>query len=197
MALLSRRLPGAAQAAALLLLAGGLAAATAAAQPLATSEYAVKAAFLYNFARFVEWPATAFRGPRDPMTFCVLGEDPFGGELDQMISGKTVMGRQIVVRRVAQLAGLEECRILFVSSSERPRLAQVLAAVGDRAVLTVGEEESFVRAGGIIGFVIRQNRVRFQVDRGAAARAGLAISSQLLELAEAVTGGERRGRRPE
>jgi hypothetical protein len=174
----------------LLLLPGRLVA--AADRPLVTSEYAVKAAFLYNFAKFVEWPAAAFRGPRDPMTLCVLGEDPFGGELDQTVDGKTALGRPIVVRRFAQPAGLEECRILFVSSSEGPRFARVLAAVGGRAMLTVGEEEAFARAGGIISFVVRQNRVRFQIDRAAAARAGLILSSRLLEVAEAVTEGERR-----
>lgn len=176
--------------AALLLMAGGPVA-VAQGPPLVTSEYAVKAAFLYNFAKFVEWPAASFRGSRDPMTLCVLGEDPFGGELDQTVDGKTVMGRPIVVRRFAKPAGLEECRILFVSSSEGPQLDRVLATVGGRAVLTVGEEETFARAGGIISFVVRQNRVRFQIDRAAAARAGLSISSRLLEVAEAVTG-ERR-----
>lgn len=176
--------------AALLLLAGGRSA--GAQRPLVTSEYAVKAAFLYNFAKFVEWPATAFRGPRDPMTLCILGEDPFGGELDQTVDGKTALGRPIVVRRFARPAGLEECRILFVSASEGPRFEQVLAAVGGRAVLTVGEEEVFGRAGGIISFVVRQDRVRFQIDRAAAARAGLNISSRLLEVAEAVTEGGRR-----
>lgn len=174
-----------------LLLAAGTATPAGADGPQAT-EYAVKAAFLYNFAKFVEWPADAFRGPREPMTLCVLGEDPLAGEIEQTVGGKTAMGRQIVVRRFTQLAGLEECRILFVSSSEETRFSQVLAAVGNRAVLTVGEEEGFARAGGIISFVVRQNRVRFQIDRAAAARARLNISSRLLELAETVTDGNRR-----
>lgn len=189
MALLKRTL--AVAAVVILSLAAGSAGADG---PLAT-EYAVKAAFLYNFAKFVEWPADAFRGPRDPMTLCVLGENPLAGEIEQTVGGKTAMGRQIVVRRFTKLAGLDECRILFVSSSEETRFAQVLAAVGGRAVLTVGEEEGFARAGGIITFVVRQNRVRFQIDRGAAARAGLNISSRLLELAEAVTGGGGQGQR--
>lgn len=177
----------------MLLLAGGRPAASD--RTLVTSEYAVKAAFLYNFAKFVEWPADAFRSPREPMVLCLLGEDPFGPELDQTVGGKTVLGRQLVVRRLAKLAGLEECRILFVSSSEGRRLDQVFAAVGGRAVLTVGEEETFGRAGGIISFVVRQSRVRFQIDLAAADRAGLSISSQLLELAEVVTGNARRERR--
>ncbi len=177
----------------LLLLTGGRPA--TAQRPLVTSEYAVKAAFLYNFAKFVEWPADAFRSPREPMVLCLLGEEPFGRELDRTVEGKTVSGRQLIVRRLAKPAGLEECRILFVSASEGPRLDQVLAAVGDRAVLTVGEDEAFARAGGIISFVVRQSRVRFQIDRAAAARSGLSISSQLLELAEAVTGDQRRERK--
>lgn len=177
------------------LLLAAAAAGTARAEGPPAPEYAVKAAFLYNFAKFVEWPADAFRGPRDPMTLCVLGEDPLAGEIEQTVGGKTAMGRQIAVRRLAKLAGLDECRILFVSASEEPRLDQVLAAVAGRAVLTVGEEEGFLRAGGIISFVVRQNRVRFQIDRAAAARAGLTISSRLLELAETVTGGGGEGQR--
>lgn len=174
MAFLGRRL------AALLLLLPGL----AAAQAPGTSEHAVKAAFLFNFAKFVEWPEGAFRGPDEPMTFCVLGEGPLGGELERAVAGKTVVGRPAAVRRLSQLAGLGECRILFVGSSERTRFDQILAAVGNRAVLTVGEEDGFNRAGGIISFVVRQSRVRFRIEREPALRAGLRLSSRLLELAE-------------
>ena len=169
--------------AAFLLLLAGLAR-DAAAQPAGTSEHAVKAAFLYNFAKFVEWPEGAFRSPGEPMTFCVLGEGPFGDELERAVAGKTVAGRPVAVLRMSQLAGLGECRILFVGASERPRFDQILAAVGERAVLTVGEDDAFVRAGGIIGFVVRQSRVRFRIERDPAIRAGLRLSSRLLELAE-------------
>jgi hypothetical protein len=155
-----------------------------AAQATGTSEHAVKAAFLYNFAKFVEWPEGAFRSPVEPLTFCVLGEGPLGGELERTVVGKTVAGRPVAVRRLSQLAGFDECRILFVGSSERPRFDQILAAVGERAVLTVGEEEAFTRAGGIISFVVRQNRVRFRIERDPAVSAGLKLSSRLLELAE-------------
>lgn len=155
-----------------------------AAQGTGTSEYAVKAAFLFNFAKFVEWPEGAFRGPDEPLTFCVLGEGPLGAELERAVAGKTVGGRQAAVRRLAQLAGLGECRILFVGSSERTRFDQILAAVGDRAILTVGEEEGFNRAGGIISFVVRQSRVRFRIEHETAVRSGLKLSSRLLELAE-------------
>lgn len=173
MALLSRRL-----AVFLLLCFPGMLAAQG------TSEHAVKAAFLYNFAKFVEWPEGTFRTPQEPLTFCVLGEGSLGGELERTVAGKTVMGRPVAVRRLSQLADLDQCRILFVGSSERARFDQILAAVGDRAVLTVGEEEGFNRAGGIISFVVRQSRVRFLIDRETAGRAGLKLSSRLLELAE-------------
>ena len=155
-----------------------------ASQGAGTSEHAVKAAFLYNFAKFVEWPDGTFRSPQEPLTFCVLGETFLGGELERTVAGKTVGGRPVAVRRLTQLAGLDECRVLFVGSSERPRFDQVLAAVGDRAVLTVGEEEGFTRAGGIISFVVRQSRVRFLIDHETAVRARLRLSSRLLELAE-------------
>lgn len=155
-----------------------------AAQGPGSSEHAVKAAFLYNFAKFVEWPDGTFRSPAEPVTFCVLGDGPVGGELERAVAGKTAAGRTVAVRRLSQLAGLDECRILFVGSSESPRLHQILAAVGRRPVLTVGEEEGFIGAGGIISFVVRQSRVRFRIEHDAAVRAGLRLSSRLLELAQ-------------
>jgi YfiR/HmsC-like len=164
------------------------------AQPIVSSEYAVKAAFLYNFAKFIEWPAGALPGPRGPVAFCILGEDPFGGELEQTVAGKMVQGRPVVVLHTEHLDGLARCHILFVGASERSRFDQILAAVARRPVLTVGEDEQFRQAGGIINFVLRQNRVRFQIDRRAAERAGLRISSQLLELAEAVSPGGSAGK---
>lgn len=169
----------------LLLLAGGFSVA-AETGPTATSEHAVKAAFLYNFAKFVEWPASAFASSRDPVAFCIVGEDSLGDELAQAIAGKMVQGRPVAVQRAAQIERLDRCQILFVGSSERARFGQLLATVGSRPVLTVGDEEEFRQAGGIINFVLRRSRVRFQIDLGAAERAGLRISSRLLELAEVV-----------
>lgn len=180
----------------LLLLAAGLCTAAAAAQPLVSGEYSVKAAFLYNFAKFVEWPAGAFPGLREPVAFCILGESAIGDELAQAVGGKTIQGRPVTVERTAPLDGLERCQILFVGSTERARFAEILAAVGRRPVLTVGDDEEFRQAGGIINFVLRRNRVHFQIDRAAAERAGLRISSRLLELAEVVrSAGGPAGRR--
>jgi hypothetical protein len=163
--------------------------------PLASDEYAIKAAFLYNFAKFVEWPERVFAQPQAPLALCVLGADPFGGELDTVVQGKSVQGRPVVVRRLDGLGAVSRCHILFVSSSERERFAEVLDVVAGRSVLTVGEDGEFARAGGIISFVLREQRVRFAIDAGAAARAGLRLSSRLLDLAEPVRAGDLRGRR--
>ncbi|HEV8580422.1 MAG TPA: YfiR family protein [Thermoanaerobaculia bacterium] len=182
MAVLGRRL---ASAGLFLLLALGVRMETAA-EPLVSGEPAVKAAFLYNFAKFVEWPAGAFAGPREPVAFCVVGESAIGDELAQAVGGKTIQGRPVTVERAAPLDALLRCQILFVASAERTRFDQILAVVGRRPVLTVGDDENFRQAGGIINFVLRRNRVRFQIDRAAAERAGLRISSRLLELAEVV-----------
>ena len=151
------------------------------------SEYAVKAAFLYNFAKFVEWPANAFAGPQGAVTFCILGQDPFAGELERVIAGKMVTGRPVAIRYFPRPEGLDRCHILFVSSSERDRFDQILGGLR-RGILTVGEDERFAHAGGIINFTLRNRRVRFQINQGAAARAGLTISARLLELAEEVRG---------
>jgi hypothetical protein len=145
------------------------------------SEYQVKAAFLYNFARYVEWPedaAPAFR-------ICVLGDDPFGATLPDAVRDKRVRERPVEVAHPdpGDLAG---CHLLFVAASEAPLLPRLLAGVGGAHVLTVGESEGFTRAGGMIRMRIEENKVRFDVNLEAAQRVGLRISSQLLKLATQV-----------
>ncbi|HSN85930.1 MAG TPA: YfiR family protein, partial [Thermoanaerobaculia bacterium] len=125
-------------------------------------EYDVKAAFLYNFVKFVEWPAGAFRDDRSPIEICVYGTDPFGDSLDGVVKGETVEGRGLAIRRPAQLAGgagFEGCHVLFISGSERESARELLAALGSRPVLTVGDTEGFLRAGGMINFVLDDGRV--------------------------------------
>ena len=149
-------------------------------------EYHVKAAFLYNFARFVDWPATAFRNPRDPFTICVLGADPFDGALDETVGGKQVGDRAFRILRISEAAQANACQILFISSSERRRTAAIIAALPAAGVLTVGETDGFPASGGMINFTINDGHVRFQVNRRAAERADLQISSRLLSLAQIV-----------
>jgi len=151
-------------------------------------EYKVKAAFLYNFAKFVEWPDLAFPDAAAPFVIAVLGDDPFGDALD-LLKGKTVQGRPIVVRRAASLADLGRVNILFVASSERSRLGSVLPAAEAMHALTVGDAQGFRSQGGTIQLVRDGDKIGFEVNLDASRRAELTISSKLLTLAKAVGGG--------
>jgi hypothetical protein len=170
----------------------------ATARPLATaeapasSEYEVKAAFIYNFAKFVEWPPDD-GAPVRPFVIVVLGKDPFGRSLDDMLRGKTIGGSAIDIRRVARIDDVGRCEILFISDSERTRLAPILKRIASEPILTVGESAGFASQGGIIGFRLQGERVRLEVSVGAAERAGLRISSQLLRVARLVGPGPGSG----
>lgn len=159
------------------------------AQAQGSSEYAVKAAFLYNFTKFVEWPSGAFGESSAPLIVGVLGQDPFGGALDQILQGKTVNGRPVLIQRLTWGQNLRACHILFICQSERKRLAQILSSLRGMSVLTISEIAQFNQQGGIINFVIDQNKVRFEINMAAAEQGGLKISSRLLSLAKAAKGG--------
>lgn len=150
-------------------------------------EYQVKAAFLYNFSKFVEWPAKAFPAPNSPIRFAVVGEDPFGAELDRALEGKVVGGRPLVLQRFGSAtADLRRCHIVFISSSEARRLPDLLELLRGAPVLTVSEMEPFVRAGGVIRLTEDDRHVRFEINVQAAEQEGLQISSKLLALATVV-----------
>ncbi|MGH9435555.1 MAG: YfiR family protein [Terriglobia bacterium] len=159
----------------------------------APTEYAVKAAYLYNFSRFVRWPAS--RTTADFFRICVLGTDPFGRVLDRVIAGESIDGVKIVARRISLPEEVTGCRILFISSSEAGKLARILAALSNRDVLTVSDLPGFTQDGGMIGFVLEGNRVRFEVNAAAAQQAGLKVSSQVLKLAVKVIKGASPGGR--
>lgn len=162
-----------------------LAAPWARASARAPTEYEVKAAFLFNFAKFVSWPATAFPSPQAPLVIGVLGENPFGAELARLAADVRVQGRFLEVKHAASVASLQGCHVIFISGSERERLPQIVGALTQARArsLTVGESDNFLRDGGMIRFVVEQNRVRFEISAEAAAAAGLGISSKLLSLA--------------
>ena len=147
-------------------------------------EYQVKAVFLLNFTKFIEWPAAAFEFPESPVTICILGEDPFGDTINQIVGGEVVSGRKIAVQRIKRLPGPKSCQVLFWGGSEAVP-AKPLPDLGP-GILTVGEGDSFMREGGMIGFIIDNRRVRFDVNQAAAERAGLKISSKLLSVARDV-----------
>jgi uncharacterized protein DUF4154 len=161
--------------------------------PEPPSEYQVKAAFLYNFAKFVEWPAAAFADDRAPFTLCIVGEDLFGSALSEIAAHKNVKGRTLAVKHLKEEAGLRTCHILFVNSSEKKKLARILGILRGSHVLTVGEMDGFGQSGGMINFVLEENRVHFEINVEAADRAGLKISSKLLELAHLVADSPRGG----
>lgn len=149
-------------------------------------EYQVKAAFIYNFARFVEWPADAFSSTDAPFIIGLVGDDPFEGTLENAISGKSINGHKLVFRRVKAGPELRNCHILYLSPSEKRRQGQLIAQLSGAAVLTVTEAERGT-PGGIISFVMDDRNVKFEINNSAASRARLKISSRLLGLAKAVS----------
>jgi hypothetical protein len=145
------------------------------------AEYQVKAAFLLNFARFVQWPDTG--KPGGPLIIAVLGRDPFGPALEQTIRGKSVNGRELELRYVDRSHNLKGCHVVFVSSSESRHTSEILQKLSGSYVLTVGETDDFTQEGGVIRLLLDGSHVRFDVNRGAAAKNGLKVSSKLLSLA--------------
>ena len=145
------------------------------------SEYEVKAAYLYDFGKFVAWPAKV--AAADDFSICVLGEDPFGPTFDATIAGEAINGKKVVVNRIAKPHEAMSCRILFISASEESQLKEILATLDKTSVLTVSDISQFTRRGGMIQFVIDASRVRFEVNVTTAERAGLTLSSQLLKVA--------------
>jgi hypothetical protein len=146
-------------------------------------EYGVKATFLLRFAQFVEWPPDALGAPDSPFNICVLGNNPFGNTLDRIVSGESVYGHKVATRRTDHEPAAGSCQVIFFGDEDQ--VARTLTGLG-RGVLTVGEGEDFVRNGGMIGFVIENRRVTFDINRGAAEAAGLKLRSGLLSVARSV-----------
>ena len=160
------------------------------AQTAISKEYQLKAAFLYNFSQFVDWPTEAFPEAETPMVIGVIGEDPFGAYLDEIVHGEQVNNRPLIVQRYRQVEEIKICHILFVSRSEAARLEEIFARLKGRTTLTVGDIEGFAKQGGMIRFVTEKNKVRFRINLEAAKAAKLTISSKLLKPAEIVAPGK-------
>lgn len=157
----------------------------AAGQP---SEHDVKAAFLYHFAQYVEWPETAFESPNAPFVLGVVGDDGFLPAVNSAVADRSVSGHRIVIKPVRAPAETRDCHMVFVTPSRASGLSGMLEGLDALPVLIVGDAVGFARAGGMIGFVLEDGKVGFQINPGAARRAGLKISSKLLRLAEIVNG---------
>ena len=164
------------------------------AQSWEASEYQIKAAFLYNFAKFVEWPPENNVGAGDPMTICIVGEDPFGNILDEFTKGRTIKDRRVLITRLKPGQDLKGCQIAFISSVARNQLKSIFQNAVRAHVLTVGESEGFSARGGVIGFIREENKVHFEINLDAAQRANLKISSKLLSLAKIVKEQDQGGR---
>jgi YfiR/HmsC-like len=150
------------------------------------TEYQVKAIYLFNFGRFVEWPASITTPRAKSFAVCVLGQDPFGAALDAALSGEMINLAPVVARRIPKPEEAVNCRVLFISSSESSQLGEVLASLDKRSVLTVSDMPQFAKRGGMVQFLLDGNRVRFEVNLDATQRVGLNLSSDLLKLAIAV-----------
>jgi len=166
-----------------LLVTTGLEAAEETTQP---SEYQLKAVFLYNFAKFVEWPEGAFSTPQTPFTIGVLGQNPFGEELERTVRNKAINGHPIAIKYLKTISEVTSCHILFISSSERRRIAEILKATVQGNILTVSETDRFLQSGGMIRFFMDEKKVRFDINDEAARNANLRISSKLLSVARRV-----------
>ena len=153
-------------------------------------EYQLKAVFLFHFAQFVEWPPEAFPEAHTPLVIGVLGEDPFGAYLDETVRGETVNTRALVVHRYQRVEEIETCHVLFISRSEAGRLEEIVASLQGRNILTVGDMTGFTRRGGIIRFLLDENKIRLRINLAAAKDANLVMSSKLLRPAEIIGLGE-------
>ena len=149
-------------------------------------EYQIKAAFLYNFAQFVDWPSATFANTNAPFYIGILGDDPFDGMLDETIQDETINGHKIVAVRSQQIEDLKNCQIIFISKSEKKHIADILTELGSKPILTVSEIDGFAQHGGGINFFLAGSKVRFEINPGAAQSDGLKISSQLLSLGKIV-----------
>jgi YfiR/HmsC-like len=164
---------------------------SAGAQNAKSGEYEIKAAFLFHFAQFVDWPAEAFEQADSPITYCTIGADPFEGALDAALKGKTHGSRAFAVRHLASWENVQACQLLFIGAAENKHTTAALASVEKRATLTVGETEHFAADGGMIGFCFEDNKIRFEINVRAAEQANLKISARLLALAKTVIGGPK------
>jgi hypothetical protein len=166
---------------ALLLMASAI---SAAAAPV--SEYQVKAVFLFNFAQFVEWPPTAFRRADAPFVIGVLGPDPFGAELDEVVRGEAVNKHPLMIERYRGVADIGDCQILFIPATELVHLSEILTALKGRSVLTVTDAKETAQRGVMIGLITQDNRIRLRIDVEATKAGNLVVSSKLLRPAEIV-----------
>lgn len=150
------------------------------------TEYQIKAKYLYNFARFVDWPEKSFQNPDSPYVIGIIGSDPYGIDLEKTVEGKQVKNRKFKIRRYQNLDSLSTCHILFIGTESRARLLQIFEKIKNFSILTVGDEKNFAKDGGMINFVIKKKRIRFEINMATVKRSHLKMSTNLLKMAEII-----------
>jgi hypothetical protein len=148
------------------------------------NEYALKSVFLYNFCHFIEWPDSAFTSPGSPLIIGIVGEDPFGSSLKEAVAGESYHNHPIVIEHYHGPKDIKHCHLLFVGRTENSRVDAILAAVGSKSVVTVGETEDFLDHGGMIALPADRNRVRLRIKPETMRAANLNVSSKLLRVAD-------------
>ena len=156
-------------------------------------ESRVKAAYLYNFAKFVEWPPGVFRNPEDPAVICVVGDERTSDVLEPAIAGRKANGRPVEARRPHSSAELKSCQVLFIGFSDKERIAQLLSEVQRSSVLTVGQSDHFIPLGGMINLAFKDTTIELEIDPEPSTAVGLKISSRLLVVAQLVKGPRQTG----
>jgi hypothetical protein len=149
------------------------------------NEYEVKAAYLYNFTKFVEWPAAASTRDNSPLVICIVGKSPLN-EVIESLAGKTIKNRRLVIRQFSRIEDLSECNILFINAAVKTSIGQILSSVTSRPILTVSDSKGFAAAGGNIEFINVEDKIRFKINNRAAQQVNIKISSHLLRLATTV-----------
>ena len=152
------------------------------AQDSAPSEYQIKAAFLFNFAKFIDWPPETYVTPTSPIIIGVLGDNVFGNNLERTLSNKTINNRPLEYKEFHSLLEATNCQILFICPSEKGKFPKIMEALHGTSILTVSETDQFISAGGMVNFFIDANKIRFEINDVAAKKAGLKISSKLMSL---------------
>jgi hypothetical protein len=160
--------------------------ATALSQNEETAEYPLKLAFLYNFTKFVEWPAAAYSGPGAPLSICIVGEDPFSPDLEGELRTRKVESHPVEVKKLKPTDILSACHMVFVPAAEKSQAVRIVSNLKGSNTLTVGESAGFASLGGIINLTVEENKLHFEVNTVAAERAGLKLSSKLLSMAKIV-----------
>ena len=159
-----------------------------AAEPPPLAEHQIKALYLFNFTKYVDWPGPATATNGTPFIIGILDAPELRGDLQEITRGKRIHGREILVRTVATTQDVKACQLVFIGATDKPRIAALLKATQDLAVLTVGEAGNFLTQGGIINFVRQENKLRVEISLDAARRARLVVSAKLLAVAKAVKG---------